>query len=89
LRGCVIGNDHQASEVDAADAAWRLMAWLTDGVNSMLAEAIQTWLWQPPKAGGLGVLAGIGRDVTALRTEIAALWRHIPQQREPDGREAR
>jgi hypothetical protein len=45
-------------------------------------------LWQQPDAGGLGALAESGRDIAALRSEIAALWRRAQQQREPDGREA-
>jgi hypothetical protein len=89
LRVYVIGRDYQATEIGAADAVRRFTAWLTGGANPVLAEAIQTWLWQPPDAGGLGALAESGRDVAALRTEIAALWRRAPQQREPDGRKTR
>jgi hypothetical protein len=89
LRVYVIGTDHQATEMDAADAARQFTAWLTDEANPVLGEVIQTWLWQPPDAGGLGALAESGRDFAALRTEITALWRRAPQQREPDGREAR
>lgn len=85
----MIERDYQATEIDTADAARLFTAWLTDGANPILAEAIQTWLWQPPDAGGLGALAESGRDVAALRVEIAALWRAAPQQREPDGSEAR
>ena len=89
MRVYMIGRDYQATDIDAADAARRFAAWLTDEANPVLAEVIQTWLWQPPDAGGLGALAESGRDVAALRTEIAALWRRAPQQGEPDGREAR
>ena len=84
----MIGRDHQATETDAADAARRFTAWLTDEANPVLAEVIQTWLWQPSDAGGLRALAESGRDVAALRTEITVLWRTQPQ-REPGGREAR
>lgn len=89
MRVYVIGRDYQATEIDAADAARRFTAWLADGGNPVLAEVIQTWLWQPPDAGGLGALAESGRDVAALRAEIAALWRRAQGQCEPDGREAR
>jgi hypothetical protein len=88
LRVYVIGKDYRATEIDAADAARRFMAWLADGANPVLAEVIQTWLSQPSDKGGLGALAESDRDVAALRTEIAALWRRA-QQCEPDGREAR
>lgn len=41
MRSYVIGKDHQASKVDAADAAWRLMAWLADGpLHAALREAV-------------------------------------------------
>jgi hypothetical protein len=89
LRVYVIGRDYQATEIDAADAARRFIAWLADGANPVLAEVIQTWLWQPPDAGGLGALAESGRDVAALRIEIATLWQRAEQQCEPEGREAR
>lgn len=89
MRVYMIGKDYQATEIDPADAARRFTTWLADGANPVLAEVIQTWLWQPPDAGGLGALAESGRDVAALRTEIAALWRRVEQQRDPDGREAR
>jgi hypothetical protein len=90
LRVYVIGRDYQATEIDAGDAARRFMTWLlADEGNPALTEVIQSWLWQPPDAGGLGALAESGRDVAALRTEIAALWRRVEQRREPDGREAR
>jgi hypothetical protein len=88
LRVYVIGKDYRATEIDAADAARRFMAWLAEGGNPVLDEVIQTWLWKPPDAGGLGALAESGRDVAALRDEIAALWRRA-EQCEPDGREAR
>lgn len=89
MRVYVIGRDYEATEIDAADAARRFTAWLADGANPVLAEVIQTWLWQPPDAGGLGALAESGCDVAALRTEIAALWRRAQQQSERDGRDAR
>lgn len=89
MRVCMIGRDYQATKIDAGDSARRFMVWFTDGANPVLAEAIRTWLWQPPDAGWLGALAGTGRDVAALRSGIAALRPRIPQQREPDGREAR
>ena len=63
----VIGRDYQATEIDAADAARRFMAWLANATNPVLAEVIQTWLWQPPDAGGLGALAESDGDVAALR----------------------
>jgi hypothetical protein len=88
VRVYVIGRDCQATEIDAADAARRFTAWLADGASPVLAEVIQTWLWQPPDAGGLGALAESGREVAALRAEIAALWRRAQQQCEPDGRQA-
>jgi hypothetical protein len=88
LRVYVIGRDYRATEIDAADAARRFTTWLADGTNPVLAEVIQTWLWQPPDTGGLGALAESGRDIAALRGEIAAMWRRAQQQREPDGREA-
>jgi hypothetical protein len=74
LRVYVIGRDYQATEIDAVDAARRFSAWLADGGNPLLAEVIQTWLWQPADAGGLGALAESDNDVAALRTEVAALW---------------
>jgi len=89
LRVYLIGRDCQATEIDAADAARRFTAWLIDGANPVLAEVIQTWLWQPADVGGLGALVESGRDVAVLRTEIAALWRRALQEREADGREAR
>jgi hypothetical protein len=70
----MIGRDYKATEIDTAEAARRFTAWLAEGGNPLLAEVIQTWLWQPPDAGGLGALAESDRDVAALRTEIAALW---------------
>jgi hypothetical protein len=88
MRVYMIGRDYQATEIDAADAARRFTDWLADGGNPVLAEVIQTWLWQPLDAGGLGALAESGRDVAALRTEIAALWRRALRQCEPDGRES-
>lgn len=84
----MIGKDFQETEIDAADAARRFTTWLADGANPVLAEVVQTWMWQPPDAGGLGALAESDRDVAALRAEIATLWRRA-QQSEPDGREAR
>jgi len=89
LRVYVIGRDYQVTEFDAADTARRLTAWLVDRANPVPGDAIETWLWQPPDAGGLGPLTESGQDVAAPRTEIATLWRRAPQQREPDGRDAR
>lgn len=89
MRVYMIGRDYQATEIDTADAARRFTAWLAYGANPVLAEVIQTWLWQPLDAGGLGALAESDRDVAALRSEIAALWRRGQQQSEPDGRAAR
>jgi hypothetical protein len=89
LRVYVIGRDYQATEIDAGEAARRFTAWLADGTNPVLAEVIQTWLWQPPDAGGLGALAESGCDVAALRAEIAALWGRAQQRCVPDGRETR
>jgi hypothetical protein len=89
LRVYVIGRNYQATEIDAANAARRWTAWPTGKANPALREAIQSWLWQPPDAGGLEVLAEFGQDFAALQTEIAALWLRVPQQREPDGRGAR
>jgi hypothetical protein len=88
MRVYLIGRDYEATEIDEADAARRFTAWLTDGANPVLAEVIQTWLWQPSDAGGLGALAESSRDVAALRAEIGALWRCAQQQGERDGREA-
>ena len=88
MRVYVIGKDYRATEIDAADAARRFTAWLADRANPVLAEVIQSWLWQPSDKGGLGALAESGGDVAALRNEIAALWRRA-QQCEPDGGEAR
>lgn len=88
MRVYLIGRHYQATEIDLADAARQFTGWLTDGANPALADFIQTWLWQPPDAGGLGMLAESGWDITALRTEIAALWRRAPEQPELDGREA-
>jgi len=85
LRVYVIGRDYKATEIDAADAARRFTAWLADGGNPVLAEVIQTWLWQPPDAGGLGALAESDSDVAALRTEVAALW--LRAQSWPEGRD--
>jgi hypothetical protein len=90
LRVYTIGWDYEATEIDAADAIRRFTAARrTDGANPVLAETIQTWLWPPRGVGGPGTLAESGRDVAALRTEAAALWRRAPEQREPDGRETR
>jgi hypothetical protein len=83
LRVYVIGRDYKPTEIDAAR---RFTAWLADGGNPLLAELIQRWLWQPPDAGGLGALAESGRDVAALRTEVAALWLRA-QGWWPDGRD--
>jgi hypothetical protein len=85
----VIGRDYQATEIDAADAARRFMAWLMDAANPVLAEVIQTWLWRPPDAGGLGALAESDGDVAVLRAEIAARWRAAHSDGRPDGRETR
>jgi hypothetical protein len=89
LRVYVIGRDYQATEIDAADAARRFMAWLADAANPVLAEVIQTWLWQPPDAGGLGALAESDGDVAALQAEITARWRPAHLDGRPDGRETR
>jgi hypothetical protein len=89
LQVYVTGRDYQATEIDAADSARRFTAWLTAEANPLVGEVIQTWLWQSPDAGPLGALAESGRDVAALRTKIATLWRLGPQRRELDGREAR
>jgi hypothetical protein len=89
LRVYVIGRDYQATEIDAADAARRFTAWVADGTNAVLAMAIRARQWQPRGAGGQGALAGSGREIATLRTRITVLGRHTPQQREPDGREAR
>ena len=88
MRVYVIGRDYQATEIDAAEAARRFLAWLTDAANPALAKVIQTWLWQPPDAGGLGALAESDRDVAALRTEVTALWQRALECG-PDGRETR
>src|ERR1022692_2502154 len=88
LRVYVIGRDYQAIEIDPADAARRFLAWLADAANPVLAEVIQTWLWQPPDAGGLGALAESDRDVATLRGEITAVW--LPAQGgAPDRRQDR
>jgi hypothetical protein len=88
VRVYVIARDYQATEIDVAEAARRFLAWLADAANPVLAEVIQTWLWRPPDAGGLGALAESDRDVAALRAEVTALWQRA-QGCGPDGREAR
>jgi hypothetical protein len=40
VRVYVIGRDYQATEIDVADAATRLMAWLVDSANPALTEVI-------------------------------------------------
>ena len=89
MRVYVIGRNYGGTEIDVADAARRFTAWLVDDANPVLAEVIQTWLSQPPDAGGLGALAKSDRDVSALRAEIAALWRPAHPDGRPDGRETR
>lgn len=88
LRFYVIGRDDQETEIDGADGARRFMAWLTDEANAVLAEVIETWLWQPPEADGLDPLAEPGGDIAGLRTEIGVLCHRAPQQPESVGREA-
>jgi len=85
----MIGRNYRGTEIDAADAARRFTAWLADDANPVLAEVIQTWLSQPPDAGGLGALAESDRDVAALRAEITALWRPAHPDGRTDGRETR
>jgi len=85
----MIGRNYRGAEIDAADAARRFTAWLADDANPVLAEVIQTWLWQPPDAGGLGALAESDHDVAALRAEITALWRSAHPDGRPHGGETR
>jgi hypothetical protein len=70
VRVYVIGRDYQATEIDAAEAARRFIAWLADPANPALTEVIQTWLWLPADAGGLGALAESPADIAALRAHI-------------------
>jgi hypothetical protein len=87
LRVFVIGRNYRPTEIDAADAARRFMAWLADGGNPLLGEVIRNWLWLPHDAGGMGALAESDADVIALQAEIAMLWGRAYQDREPGGRE--
>jgi hypothetical protein len=89
LRIYLIARDYQGAEIDTADAARRFMAWLADAANPVLAEVIQTWLCQPPDAGGLGAVAGSGRDVAALRAAVSALWPPAHPSARPGGGETR
>ncbi len=88
MRIYVIDKDYQATEIDVADAAARFMAWLADGGSPVLAEVIQTWLWQPSETGGLGALVDSESDVAALRAEIIAFIQRM-RSCPPDGQEAR
>jgi len=86
LRFYAIDKDYQATEIDAADAAGRFIAWLADAASPVLGDLIQTWLWQPRETGGLGVLADSESDVAVLRAEIVALCQRIQQPSGPDVR---
>lgn len=70
MRVYVIGRDCQATEIDVAEAARRFAAWLADAANPALTEVIQTWLWRPADAGGLGALAESPADIARLRAHI-------------------
>lgn len=85
MRVYLIGRNYQATEIDAADAARRFVAWLADAANPALTGLVQTWLWRPPDAGGLGALAETPADVDRLRAQVTAVW----QQPEPGERETR
>jgi hypothetical protein len=74
LRVYVIGRTYRATEIDAGEAAGKFLAWLADDANKALTDLIGTWLWQPPDAGGLGVLAESQWEIAVLRAEIAATW---------------
>ena len=89
VRVFVIGRGYQATDINVAEAAGRFIAWLADDANALLTDAIQTWLWQPPDAGGLGALAESAWDVAVLRAEVVANWRHDPGHRPAEGRAAR
>jgi hypothetical protein len=85
LRVYLIGRGYQATEIDTVDTAMRFIAWFTEPANPALGEVIQTWLWQPPDAGGLGALAESARDVALLRTEIVAAWQRGQPGAGPNG----
>jgi hypothetical protein len=70
VRVYVIGRNCQATEIDVTEAARRFAAWLADPANPALTEVIQTWLWSPADAGGLGALAESLADITRLRANI-------------------
>ena len=74
MRVYMIGRNYQPADIDVADAAGRLAAWLADDANPVLGEIIQRWLWKPADSGGLGALAGSLWDVAVLRAELLATW---------------
>jgi hypothetical protein len=86
LRVYLIGRGYQAVEIGTADAAMQFIAWLAQAANPVLGEVIQTWLWQPPDAGGLGALAESARDVALLRDEVLTIWQDGHPGAGPNGR---
>ena len=80
MRVYLIGRDYQPTDIDVTDAARRFLAWLADAANPELTDLVQTWLWQPPDAGGLGALAESPADVAQLRAQVTQAW----QQPQPD-----
>jgi len=78
LRVYVIGRVLQATETDTGEAARKFLAWLAEDAKTSPTEFIQTWLWLPADAGGLGVLAESARKIAALRAGIAATLPSAP-----------
>ncbi|MGH3218325.1 MAG: hypothetical protein ACRDPY_06280 [Streptosporangiaceae bacterium] len=88
MRVYAMGNYH-VTEIDEGEAARRFLAWLADDASTTLTELIQSWLWQPPDTGGLGVLAESAWDLALLRAEVAALWQPHAGAPAQDGRAGR
>ena len=72
-----------------AEAAGRFIGWLADAANPVLNEIIQSWLWEPDDAGGLGALAESVWDVALLRAEITAVLEQGPQKGRADAGDRR
>jgi hypothetical protein len=89
LRVYVIGRGYQATDIDTGEAARKFLTWLADEANVALTEIIQTWLWLPADAGGLGSLAESAWELALLRAEVVVAWHQVPGRRAPEGRARR